>query len=268
VDAPTKNRYRTAASWLAKNLVKHELLERNFVREIDGYGENDPRLVYYELDDAKQLIAALEQPYAAIAALAVGFCAEWGAIVRGRVLDLAIESDPIVFHVRGTKRAWRDRFVPLVPELAWTLDYVRPAIEGKLPTAPIIDDVPEWRAIDVQRAAAAELKLVAIGEEDFGPHSIHDWRQTHAVAVLRAGYIEQIAADHLGHKDTSLVRRNYGRFKPTKHDYAKAAGTSVTPLKQPKQARTRTASAGHAAGSIATNPITSAESTRRARGDK
>ena len=234
VDSPTRNRYRTATSWFAKNLVMEELLDRNFVREIEGFGENDPRLVYYEIDDAKRLVAGLDQPYAAIAALALGFCAEWGAITRGTVGDVALDADPVVTHVRGTKRAWRDRLVPLVPELAWTLDFIRPALKGKTPGAPIVADVPEWRVIDVQRDVARELKLHAIGEGDFGEHSIHDWRHTHAVALIRWGYLEQIVADHLGHKDTSLVRRVYGRFKPTKHDYAKAA-----PAKGPEKPAVR-----------------------------
>jgi hypothetical protein len=38
----------------AKYLVNQELLETNFVRDIEGFGENDPRLVYYEIDDAKR----------------------------------------------------------------------------------------------------------------------------------------------------------------------------------------------------------------------
>jgi integrase len=190
-----------------------------------------------------------------------GFCAEWGAIRRAIVSDVALEADPVTTHVRGTKRAWRDRFVPLVPELVWTLDFIRPALERKLATASIIDDVPEWRAIDEQRATAKRLEIVAVGEDAFGEHSIHDWRHTHAVAVLRAGYIEQIAADHLGHKDTSLVRTTYGRFKPTKHDYAKAAGTSVTPIKTPK-----TRAANRAAD--LTKAITSSRTPRKARGGK
>ncbi len=228
VDAPTRNRYRTAASQFAKHLVMAEILERNFVREIEGYGENDPRVVYYEIDDARRLIGGLAQPYAAIAALALGFCAEWGAIDRGLVGDLSLATDPVTARVRGTKRAWRDRTVPLVPELAWTLDFIRPALEGKLPAAPIIDGVPEWRAIRIQRQTAASLKIVAVGEAEFGPHSLHDWRHTHAVALLRWGYAEQIVAEHEGHKNTTLVRERYGRFKPTRHDYAKERATGVS----------------------------------------
>lgn len=249
VEPPTKNRYRSAVSSLAKFLVKREILDRNFTREIDGYGENDPRLVYYELEDAKKLIAGLEQPYAGIAAFALGFCAEWTAIDSLQVGDLSLTTNPVTAHVRGTKRSWRDRYVPLVPELAWTLAYIKPQLIGKFQTALVFDAVPEWRAIDVQRAAAVSLKITAVGEEDFGPHSIHDWRQTHAVAVLRAGYDEQIAARHLGHKNTTLVRENYGRFIPTVHDYAK----------------TQTASQKEAA---ATDSITSQPTRKRARGGK
>jgi hypothetical protein len=94
VDAPTKNRYRSAVSSLAKFLVKRELLETNFVRDIEGYGENDPRLVYYEIDDAKKLIAGMPQPFAGMAAFALGFCAEWTAIDSLLVGDLELESRP------------------------------------------------------------------------------------------------------------------------------------------------------------------------------
>lgn len=237
VDAPTKNRYRSAASSLASFLVKRELLDRNFVREITGYGENDPRLVYYEIDDARRLIGGLQQPYAGIAAAALGFCMEWCALDTLRVGDVALEADPITSRVRGTKRRHRNRIVPLVPQLAWTLDYIRPLLADKTPTALVFDAVPEWRAIDVIRDTADELEIAAVGEEEFGPHSLHDWRQTHAVALLRWGYNEQIVADHLGHKNTTLVRNNYGRFKPTAHDYAKAKpeGESSTDLATPRK---------------------------------
>ncbi len=233
VDAPTRNRYRSATSWFAKSLVMAELLERNFVREIEGFGENDPRLVYYEIADARRLIEGLAQPYAAIAALGLAFAAEWGAIERGLVGDVSLEADPVTARVRGSKRAWRDRVVPLVQELAWTLEFIRPALKDKTKAAHLLENVPEWRAIDVQRETARELEIHAVGEDEFGEHSLHDWRHTHAVALLRFGYSEQIVADHLGHENTTQVRERYGRFKPTKHDYAKKPEQSadVKPIK-------------------------------------
>jgi hypothetical protein len=88
LDNPTKNRYRAAVSSFAKYLVKLDLLESNFVRDIEGYGENDPRMVYYERADAKRLIAALPQPFAGISAFACGFCAEWAAVEQLTVADV------------------------------------------------------------------------------------------------------------------------------------------------------------------------------------
>jgi integrase len=223
VEGPTKNRYRAAASSFAKYLTKREIIERNFVRDIGGFGESDPRLVYYEVADAKRLIERLPQPYAAIAAAAFGFCMEWGAIARATVGDFDLKPDPPLARVRGTKRSWRDRHVPLVKELAWIVPYLAPALARKAKSAFVFDEVPEWRAIDVQRAEAraAKPRIRAIGEKEFGEHSLHDWRHTHAVALLRFGYDEQIVANHEGHKNTTLVRERYGRFKPTRHDYAK-----------------------------------------------
>lgn len=226
VDAPTKNRYRTAVSSLVKDLVAQELLETNFVRDIEGFGENDPRMVYYDrIEDAEKIIAKMPQPYAALAAIAVGFCAEWGALEEMTAGDLSLKTDPVTCHVHGTKTEWRDRVVPLVPELAWVLKYIRPIVKGKTPAVKLFAGVHNWDALDIQRAAAAELKIKAVGEKQFGAHSIHDWRQTHTVALLRWNYSEQIAADHLGHGNTTLVRKNYGRFVSTRFDYAKASTT-------------------------------------------
>lgn len=230
VQEPTRNRYRAAVSSFAKYLVKREIIERNWVRDIEGYSENDPRLVYYEIPDAKRLLSAIDnETVAGMAAAALGFCMEWTALDSALVSDFDLKADPPVAHARGTKRGWRNRFVPLVPELAFVLPYIKRAIANKLPNVKAFDDMPEWRALDMQRAAAnnATPKIVAIGEAEYGQHSIHDWRHTHAVALLRWGYSEQIAADHEGHKNTGMVRSRYGRFKPTKHDYAKAKPVEI-----------------------------------------
>jgi hypothetical protein len=73
--------------------------------------------------------------------------------------------------------------VPLVPEWSWTLDHIRPVLSGKPTGAPIIDGIPEWRAIREQRRVASELKIAAVGEDEYGPHSLHDWRHTHNVGT-------------------------------------------------------------------------------------
>lgn len=231
VDAPTKNRYRSAASFLAKYLVATERLETNFVRDIAGFGENDPREVYFNHDDAEKLIRHLDQPYAAIAAAAYGFCMELTALRSLMIEDVTFKTDPVVAHVRGTKRHWRDRYVPLVPELAWTLDFIRPAFKDRLPGQRAFDPLPSEISIrEAIRRTAKRLKIVAMGEDVDGEHTTHDWRRTHGVALTRWGYHEQIIADHEGHKNTTLVRENYSKFRSTRHDYAKKP--AIAPKKE------------------------------------
>jgi integrase len=228
LSAPSKNRNRAAVSSFAKFLLKREVIDTNFVRDIEGYGEHEPRMVYYDVGDAQRLIRGLAQPYAAIAAAALGFCAEWGALERARVGDFGLSDDPVTMHVRGSKRAWRDRVVPLLPELSWVLDFLRPQLKGKMPASPFIEGVPEWRALRVQQETAASLAIVAVGEAQYGPHTIHDWRHTHSVWLVKWGYSEQIGAAHLGHRDTDQFRKRYSVFKPDRLDYARAATKSAT----------------------------------------
>lgn len=240
VEDPTRNRYKAAVSAFAKYLLKRELLETNFTRDITGYAESDPRVVYYERRDAIRLIHGLDQPFAAAAAVACGFCAEWCAIADLFIEDVDLTKGLERCYVRGTKRSWRRRWVPLVPENRWVLPYIKKAVDGKLPGQRVFAGLREWVMLDAQRKRANELKIVANGEDQFGQHSIHDWRHTHIVQLLRDGYDEQIAAAHAGHKNTDLIRKVYGVFKPDVHDYAratkrmkerKAATNSATPLR-------------------------------------
>jgi hypothetical protein len=80
VDSPTKNRYKAAVSSFAKYLVLYDVLDTNFCRDIEGWGENDARCVYYLRAHVQQLLEKLPARYAYIAALGVGFGAEWSAI--------------------------------------------------------------------------------------------------------------------------------------------------------------------------------------------
>jgi integrase len=256
VQEPTRNRFKAAASSFAALLVDEELIEFNFVRTIPGWSENAPREVYYLLDDAKRLIAGLPQPYAAIAAYAAGFCAEWGAIERWQAGDIVLDEDPVHSRVRGTKRDWRDRVVPLVPELAWVLPYIRPVLKGKMPTAVVFAGIPEWRAIDVIRDTARELKIHAINEDVYGEHSIHDWRHSHSVWLAQFDYPPAIGAAHLGHSDTGQWTKRYSKHRPGQHDYARA---------QKKAAERRKAreSAGKGRRKTGTDSTKSATTARR-----
>jgi integrase len=224
VQGPTKNRYRTAVSQFCKYLVRRGLLATNPVRDVEGFGENDERLVYYEIDDAKALLAVLPQPSAGVAAFALGFGAEWEAIQGARGIDLEVtgkgRAQTVTALVRGTKRAWRRRTVPLVPELRWLLPYLRDAFNAA-GDGPVFPGLTKTMALKRQRKVATTAGIEAEGEDRFSQHDLHDWRHTHAVALLRWGYAEQIVAAHLGHKNTDLVRTRYGVFIPKSTDYRK-----------------------------------------------
>lgn len=224
VQGPTKNRYRTAISQFCKYLIRRGLLVTNPVRDVEGFGENDERLVYYEIEDARRLLAAMPQPFAAISAFALGFGAEWEAVEGARGSDLiqtgAGKTATASILVRGTKRAWRERTVPLVKELRWVLPYLTEAFQAA-GSGPVFAGVNKSKALREQRKVATALKIVAANEARFTQHDLHDWRHTHAVALLRWRYSEQIVAAHLGHKNTDLVRTRYGVFLPKPSDYKK-----------------------------------------------
>jgi integrase len=241
VDAPTKNRYKLAASGFAKFLVRRGVLETNFVRDIEGFGENDPRMVYYERAEAQRLIAGLAQPFAGAAAFACGFCAEWGAIHNALVRDLDLTKNNERAYVRGTKTKNRLRTVLLVEENRWVLPYIVAAIADKSPNAKVFPGLTKWTLLREQRKAAASLKVEAVGSAKHGTHTVHDWRHTHTVQLLRDGYDEAVAAAHLGHGDTNLVRTDYGVFIVTPADYRRkrvstdsVTTSPITPLKAVK----------------------------------
>jgi integrase len=221
VKPQTRNRYKAAASSFGKFLVRRGVLASNPVRDIEGFGEAPPRVVYYERASAKTLLAALslddrEGAHRGRAGLCA-FAAEWGAIERATVADLDLTPGSERFTVRGSKTDDRYRVVPLVRENRWLLSYLVTVSQAcasasrssRAPKAKPFAHSSAWRPAEDRR----------VGEDRFSQHTLHDWRSTHTVQLLRDGYAEQIAASHLGHKNTAMVRERYGVFIPTESDY-------------------------------------------------
>jgi integrase len=208
VEDPTRNRHKAAFSSFAKYLVREDVLDRNPVLDIEGWSEGEGRLVHYEREDAQRLIAALPQPFQAIEALMVGAGLEWQAVERLRVRDVDVKATTA--FANGGKTRWRQRLCRIVE--AWTVGAIRPALTGKLPDALVFEGVREWTALAAHKAAVKALEL--------SPSTLHDWRHTHAVLMLRAGYKPTVVAHQLGHRDTSLVWKRYGRFVVDDRDYA------------------------------------------------
>ncbi|HVT38751.1 MAG TPA: tyrosine-type recombinase/integrase [Gemmatimonadaceae bacterium] len=55
----------------------------------------------------------------------------------------------------------------------------------------------------------------------------HDWRHTYAVQAVRQGMPLPLIAKQLGHANTIMVQRVYGRFLPEASDYAAYAAKSA-----------------------------------------
>lgn len=217
VQDPTRNRHKAAFSSFAQWLVDEGVIDSNPIREIQGWSEGDGRLVYYERDQAKALIEALAQPYAAIDALMCGGGLEWQAVERLRVRDVDVAAHTVQAH--GGKTRWRNRLCRIVEEWCWP--YIVPAVKGKLPDAKVFEGVNEWTALKEHKAAA---KLKGLPDS-----TLHDWRHTHAVLMLRAGYKPTVVAHQLGHRDTSLVWKRYGRFVIDQRDYVVDSVPAVIP---------------------------------------
>lgn len=207
VQDPTRNRHKAAIQSFAKYLVRADIIPSNPVREIEGWSEGRGRVTYYEREDAQRIIDALPQPFQAIEALMVGAGLEWQAIERLTVNDVDLHAKSVKAH--GGKTPWRDRVCVIVE--TWAIPSIKPVLTGKLPAARVFEGITEWKALAVHKATVKVLGLK--------PSTLHDWRHTHAVLMLRSGYKPTTVAAQLGHSTTALVWQRYGRFTVDARDY-------------------------------------------------
>lgn len=99
-----------------------------------------------------------------------------------------------VIHIRGTKTAKSDRFVPLHPALGEAL--------GKRKTGAL---VKPWGGV------VTELKR-ACKRAEIPNVSPNDLRRTYASWLLQAGVTNSVVAELLGHTTTALVDMTYGKL--------------------------------------------------------
>lgn len=204
VSDPTRNRYRAALSAFCRWLVRQGVLDANPARVAEGYKEHRGRMVFYDVADAKRIIAALPARYQGREALMVGTGADWSDTANLRAAD--IEGRTV--RLRGHKTEWRNRTVRITE--AWTLPYVRAALKGVAADELVFDGRHE-------AALLAHHKAVALlGLPD---STLHDWRHTYAVTALRRGETPQVVAHQLGHANAYLVLTRYGKHVPKESDY-------------------------------------------------
>jgi len=207
---PTKNRYRVALSQFARWLVEREILPANPVRDVRGFREHDPRMVFYTREEARAVVQRVPFPQHYAEALMVGAGLEWGAVVGLHRRDVDLETREV--QVRGTKTRWRTRTVRVTEAWAWLgiPEYLR----FLPPDAPIFPPTMTHRRALAAHKAACEAAGVTIS-------TLHDWRHTYAIQALRDGLPPQTVKRQLGHSPNStMLERVYGAWLPkTDEDY-------------------------------------------------
>lgn len=141
---------------------------------------------------------------AAVVAFIIATSAEWAGVERASRFDVPKDIETAkTIHIHGTKRETRDRDVPLNlfagqrELLAFAIEHAD-GKDGKL--------FASWGSVrrDLQEAAArAEL-------DDLSPN---DLRRTFGQWAVRAGNPLDAIAIGMGHADTRMLERVYGRVK-------------------------------------------------------
>lgn len=219
LDVGQPNRYQAALSRFARFLIERGILDVNPLGSVERAKESDPKVVAMWPEDVDRLLAALPDKDRPWHALMSATGAEWGAIARARVRDF--DPDALTFRAHGTKRATRDRLVSVRPGPAVGLMRSHVRRLNALPDAPLFPALTGSRtALDRLAAACAAVNVPRI--------TIHDWRHIFAVQAVRDGVPYHIIAHQLGHANTVMVQRVYGRFAVTLRDLEMQKSDTLT----------------------------------------
>lgn len=196
----TKSRYRAAVSSFAAFAVEEDWIETNPMPQVPGFAQSNVRSVWYRREDALRLIYALPPEQRAIEAVMWACGWEWAAIENATVGDFDL--DKMTAFARGTKNAHRQRLTVITePEV---IPIIRDVIASKLPSARI------WQICDQTRVLKRHQQTCrALGLE---VTTLHDWRHSFAVKELQVGRSLHFVAQMLGHVNTTMVQKVYGRF--------------------------------------------------------
>jgi integrase len=161
--------------------------------------EYKPRTRHLSPAELQRLLAELTADRAAAVAFMVATSAEWGAVVRARRDDVELNARRVL--VRGTKRTTRWRTVPLVS------DEQRSLIEHAVKHARGVNGLLFLPWQNVRRDLAQACDRAGIE-----PCTPNDLRRTCATWLRQAGAAPDLIAPVMGHADTRMVERVYGRL--------------------------------------------------------
>jgi integrase len=201
----TRRKYHAAMAGFCAYLKSRGIIQQNPMQDVRAPRAGSPRLRYLEHDEVLRIVNALEEPYRTIVAVIHGTGIEVSVVLGLKRRDVDIDRAEI--RARGTKTKARDRVTSIEP---WALDLLREHVSGFLPNAPLFPGINRWTASDTHRRICSQLEI-----EDY---QLRDSRHTYAVRAIRSGAPFEVVAQQLGHTDTTMVARVYGRFRPTSEE--------------------------------------------------
>ena len=201
----TRRKYHAAMRGFCAYLRSRGIIDRNPMQDIKAPPPGRPRVQYLEHEDVLRILGALEEPYKTIAALVHGTGIELSVVLGLKRRDVDFERREI--RARGTKTKSRDRVALVEP---WALEFLKAHGRRMLPNAQLFPGLNRWTVSDKHRQACS-----LVGIEDY---QLRDSRHTYAVRAIRAGASFETVAQQLGHSDTTMIARVYGRFRPSEKE--------------------------------------------------
>lgn len=200
VKEQTKGRYRAAFGSLCQWLVRQGHLDQNPMPSVPGYTQSTPRDLWYSREDAWKLLNALPAEQRALEAVMWACGWEWSAIANATVGDFDLTAMTAI--ARGTKNNHRQRLTVITEPRVVPL--IRAALADKLPAAKVWPGLRSDVVLKRHQRVCRALKLPVT--------TLHDWRHSFAVKELQRGRSLHFVAQMLGHSNTALVQRVYGRY--------------------------------------------------------
>jgi integrase len=186
------------------------------IMPVDWSDDYTPRTrTLADLGHARQLLDYLATPrrdsgkqrnvlnQAAFAAFLLAAGCRLGEGQRARAGDIDLDKRQIFLRVTKTRKSGKgDRHVPITRLTLTLCEQIVAATQGR--TALLFDP---WTNIQGDLAKACEALKI-------GRISPNDLRRTHSTWLVDHGIPAQMVAEILGHMDTRLVERVYGRVTP------------------------------------------------------
>jgi|ERR1035437_9973719 integrase len=225
----TKLKHYNALSSFFRWAVMGQHLRDNPIRFVQKPKSGNARDRHLSFENVQRLVEATPASFKAIAALA--HCGmEVSAILRLTRGDVDLKARTA--HAKGTKTPWRNRIVPIQE---WALGHLKAACRGIHPAAKLFQGILGGRIYDMHEATCAKLGA------EFADYRFHDARRSFAITALKNHATYEAVAYILGHKDTTLVIRVYGRYAPKMDGLRECDPTAATTKNTARQSKSESA---------------------------